>query len=143
MLRLRKLAMPRFERLLEIEALLELGVTRVGLRLCHFQRIRRLLSILAACGRRMTRRRVSAGALVWAVETAKRKSPLGSNCLTEALTAEALFTQYGYKPVLCVGAAVLDGEFAAHAWLENEQAVMVGGPEAHILQFSRFGWNVL
>src|SRR5580704_12806500 len=124
MFRLRKLG-------LVAEAFLMLGTARIGLRFCHFQKIRRLLSIFAACGRRITRRKVSPSALVWALETAKRKNPLGSPCLTEALTAEALFRQFGHDPVLCIGAAVTGGEFEAHAWLENDHAVMVGGPEAH------------
>jgi hypothetical protein len=129
---------PRFERILLIEAFIVLGLTRVGLYFCHFQRIRRLLSLFAVYGRRITRRRISPAALVWAIETAKRKNPLRSTCLTEALTAEALFKQYGHEPVLCIGASVQNGEFAAHAWLENDKAVMVGGPEELIQQFSRF-----
>jgi hypothetical protein len=120
------------------EALVLLGMTRIGLRFWHFQRVRRSLLLIGRCGRRITRRHISPAVLVWAIETAKRKNPLRSTCLTEALTAEALFKQFGHEPVLCIGASVLDGEFAAHAWLENDEVVMVGGPEAHVQQFSRF-----
>src|ERR1700735_716848 len=95
------------------EALILLGITRVGLRFCHFQKIRRLLSLISAGGRRISRRYVRPVTLVWAVETAKRRSPLGSNCLSEALAAEALFKQFGHDPVLCIGASVSEGKFGA------------------------------
>jgi len=123
---------------LVFEAFVLLRFTRAGLRVCHFQRIRRVLALVAACGRRMIRRKISPAALVWALETAKRRNSFPANCLTEALAAEALFKQFGYEPVLCIGASKNDGKFAAHAWLEHEKVVMVGGPEAHIQEFTRF-----
>jgi hypothetical protein len=123
---------------LVIEASVLLAVTRFGLRWCHFRRIRSLLSLVAVCGRRFNRRTVSPAVLVWALETAKRRNPLPGNCLTEALTAEALFKQFGHQPVLCIGASKHNGKFAAHAWLEQDKVVMVGGPEAHIQEFTRF-----
>ena len=123
---------------LVLEAFVLLRITRVGLRLCHFQRIRRLLSLVARCGRRVIRRKISPARLVWALESAKSRNSSAGNCLTEALTAEVLFKQFGYEPVLCIGAAKHNGKFAAHAWLEHDQVVMVGGPEAHIREFSRF-----
>ena len=97
-----------------------------------------MLSLVAVCGRRLTRRKVSPAILVWALERAKRSKSSPGNCLTEALTAEVLFKQFGYEPVLCIGAAKHNGKFAAHAWLEHDQVVIVGGPEAHIREFSRF-----
>jgi hypothetical protein len=131
--------MPKLGRSgLVLEAFLLLRFTRVGLRLCHFQRIRRLLSLVAACGRRLIRRKISPARLVWALESAKRSDSVPGNCLTEALTAEALFKQFGYQPVLCIGASKQEGKFAAHAWLEQDKIVMVGGPEAYIQEFTRF-----
>ena len=123
---------------LVLEAFVLLRMTRLGLRLCRFQRIRRILAFVAICARRLTRRKISPAVLVWALETAKRSNSSPGNCLTEALTAEVLFKQFGYEPVLCIGAAKRNGKFAAHAWLEHDQVVMVGGPEAHIREFSRF-----
>lgn len=131
--------MPGLRRcVLVFEAFILLRMTRVGLRLCHFQRIRRLLSLVAVSGRWITRRKTSPAVLVWALETAKRRIRLPDNCLTEALTAEALFKQFGYEPILCIGASKQGGKFAAHAWLEHDKVVMVGGPEAHIQEFTRF-----
>jgi Transglutaminase-like superfamily len=139
MLPLCKLVVPRFERLLLMQAWCLLGIARIGLGFCHFQRVRRLLLLIGDYGHRITRRRVGPGTLLWAMESAKRKSfPLHNACLIEALTAEALFKQYGHDPVLCIGAAMRDGKFAAHAWLEVEQAVLVGGPESFIEEFTRF-----
>lgn len=126
------------EYLLAAEAFLLLAMARLGLRHCHFQRVRRMLGFLSNVGRRVKLRRVSPPTLVWAVEAAKRKNPRPGTCLADALAAEALFRQFGYAPVLCVGAAVHGGQFAAHAWLENNQVVMIGGPETFTRQFTRF-----
>jgi hypothetical protein len=138
MLRLRKLLVPRFDHLLLVEALFVLGITRIGLSFCHFQRVRRLSLSIGDCGRRITRCRVSPDILVRVIETARGKTPLRLTCLTVALTAEALFKQFGHEPVLCIGASLNNGEFSAHAWLEINNEVMVGGPETFIQHFTRF-----
>jgi|SRR5277367_301247 len=135
---LRKFAASSFHHALILEALFVLALTRIGLLVCHFRRVRRLSLLIGDCGRRITQRGVSPAVLVWAVETAKRKIPLRSTCFTEALAAEALFRQHGHHPVLCIGASMEGGRFAAHAWLENDETIVVGGPEAHIKQYTRF-----
>ena len=124
--------------LLAAEALLFLAIARFGLRFFHFQRVRRILSLFASIGRHLKSRGAAPPRLAWAIETAKRRSPRPGTCLADAIAAEALFRQFGYAPVLCVGAAVYGGKFAAHAWLENNEVVMVGGPETFTRQFTRF-----
>lgn len=134
----RALALPRRELFLVAEVLVALGFTQALLRVCHFQRIRRILTYLAKAGRWKPPLSVSADTLVWAVATAKSCSPMRTTCLGEALMAEALFRQHGYSPVLRLGAMRRDGVFQAHAWLELNNTVVIGGPAPVIQKYTPF-----
>jgi hypothetical protein len=120
------------------EALAALAITQAALRFCRFQTVRRALLAAANLGQRIHRRPIDTGTLVWAMRTAGRRCPLRSTCLGEALVAEALLHQYGYNPVLCIGAARREGRFEAHAWLEQDNAVVIGGPAGVVEQYTRF-----
>ena len=113
-----------------------LGITQLSLRFCSFQQVRRVLLAAGRVGRR--NRPVKSETLLWAMQAAKRRCPLRTTCLGEALVAEALFRQHGYQPTLCIGAARRDGRFEAHAWLEHDNAVVIGGPVEIVQQYSRF-----
>lgn len=120
------------------EALTTLILLRFALRIFRFQDLRRLLLWAARIVRVRGPRRLEVSRLVWIVETAKRRCPVTSACLSEALTAEALFCQHGREAVLCIGATRQDGSFRAHAWLENAGAIVIGGPRSLIDQYRRF-----
>jgi len=123
---------------LALIALPALAITQGALRFCRFQTVRRTLLGLARIGAGIRRRPVETGILIWAVGAAARRCPIRSTCLGEALVAEALLQRYGHKPVLCIGAKRRDGRFEAHAWLEQDDAVLIGGPAAFIEQYTRF-----
>ena len=118
------------------EALAALIVTQVALRFCHFRSVRRVLWGMAEVLR--ARRPLESSALLWAMSAAKRRCPVRSTCLGEALVAEALLRQHGYSPTLCMGAARRGGRFEAHAWLEQDDAVVIGGPAEMVKQYTRF-----
>ena len=64
----------------------------------------------------------------WAVAVAGRRVP-GSTCLVRALAAQGLFARHGYSSQLRLGVAHGPGRvFEAHAWLERDGQVLVGGP---------------
>ena len=119
-----------------VEAWAALAVTQVALRFWRFQQVRRVLQALARWGR--ADRPLESGVLLWAMKAAKRRCPIRTTCLGEALVAEALFVQHGYKPTLCIGAARREGRFEAHAWLEQDDTVVIGGPLEIVQQYSRF-----
>ena len=74
-------------------------------------------------------RRPSVERITWAVEAASRRIPRAT-CLTQALSAQLLLRRFGYDPRLCLGVARnAAGDFRAHAWLEGEGSVIIGGPE--------------
>ncbi len=48
-------------------------------------------------------------------------------CLPKAIAAQAMLRRRGVGGHLCLGAGRKEGELAAHAWLELEQDVIIGG----------------
>jgi len=126
------------EWVLFIHALYGAVVTRAALRLLPLPRVLRLV-------RRCFRaefplppaRQASAGQAVWAALAAGRCSPLGTTCLTTALVAQALLQRHGYQAKLRIGVRRdLNGAFTAHAWLEREGEVIVGGPAEMVAGFA-------
>ena len=80
---------------------------------------------------------VDADQLVWALAAAKRHYPFETTCLADALAAEGLFSRYSVPGVLCVGVARSNGQFRAHAWLEADHEVLVGGPLSMVEEYTR------
>jgi hypothetical protein len=65
--------------------------------------------------------------LAWGVTTAARYVPRAT-CLTQALAAQWLFAWFGHPTQLRIGVAKGNGKLLqAHAWLESEGRVLVGG----------------
>lgn len=64
--------------------------------------------------------------LVWAVNVASKYS-IKSTCLTRSLTGYIIFSSYGYMTQIKVGVCKNDkGNIDAHAWLENNDNVIIG-----------------
>ena len=75
--------------------------------------------------------RPSTDDIAWAVVAAYRFVPGGDNCLARALAAKLMLARFGYRSELRVGALKNDDEdFIAHAWLETEGRIIVGGAQA-------------
>jgi hypothetical protein len=54
----------------------------------------------------------------------------GATCLTQALVTQVLLRRAGFVPVLRIGLARgAGGALHAHAWLENQGEVVIGGEE--------------
>lgn len=65
----------------------------------------------------------------WAVSRAGRFVP-GATCLCQALAVETLLWRRGAASNLHLGVARDDrGRFAAHAWLEMNNVLVIGGPQ--------------
>jgi hypothetical protein len=103
-------------------------VIRLALWLLPFGAVQRLAghwgrpSPRAAGGRR----RNPAG-LAAAVRYATRYVPQAS-CLTQALVAQVLLRRAGFAPALRIGLARgPGGALSAHAWLENQGEIVIGG----------------
>jgi hypothetical protein len=91
-------------------------------------KIVRRLEVIAASP--STAARPSVETITWAIGAASRRIPQAT-CLTQAVSAQLLLRHYGYDSRLCLGVArPAGGEFFAHAWLEHDGRIVVGGIES-------------
>jgi hypothetical protein len=125
----RFIRLPAAERRLLLKAALLLGGIKLGLWLLDFHALQRLLSRVAEAPIGLRKLdRVSAEKVVWSVKLAGRYMPMARTCLTQAMTTQALLARRGYPTILHIGVVTKErGEFEAHAWLESEGEVVIGG----------------
>ena len=116
------------ERGLLLRALVAVSVYRVGLTVLPFRWVERLAARRRA--RTNGRARRSVDQLAWAVSAASRRIPRAT-CLTQALALQSLLIAEGDEPTLRLGVAKTSaGDLEAHAWLEHEGRIVIGGPQS-------------
>jgi hypothetical protein len=116
------------ERVLLINALLLLGAIRLGLKLLPFQTLRRLLARMAQpTGTLQAAEKASVDQVAWAVMVVSHYIP-GARCLAQALATQVLLERRGYPTQLRIGfTRDKGGQMSAHAWVESEGRVAIGG----------------
>jgi hypothetical protein len=68
--------------------------------------------------------------IVWAVSVAGRRLPRAGNCLAQALATQVMLGRRGQAASLRIGVARdAEGEFRAHAWLEADGKIVIGGSQ--------------
>jgi hypothetical protein len=68
-------------------------------------------------------------ALARGVRSVSRRVP-GATCLTQALSLQVLLARAGFESVLRIGVQKTgEGTFKAHAWLEKDGRILIGGRE--------------
>ena len=118
--------LPTRERMLLIEAAAWFLAVELALRLVPLRRLLALCewgsrpdaSLISVSPERASR----------LVEAAARVYPLRATCLKKALVLYAVLTRRGLSARLLLGTAKEDGKFRAHAWVEHEGKVVLGGP---------------
>lgn len=112
------------------QALGAMTLTRLGLRVFALATVRRGVRWMLAAERPLPHeRRCSATEVIRAVISAGKHCPVGSTCLASALVGQALLGRHGYVSELRLGVRrAAGGAFAAHAWLERDGKVVLGGP---------------
>jgi hypothetical protein len=116
------------DRRLLVQAVILHGVIGVGLRVLPFGLLRRLLAELAVTPREGPGAPGGPDLVAWAVGIVSRLGGLTATCLSRALTAQVLLTRNGYPADLRIGVAKgADGQFQAHAWVEYDGQVVIGG----------------
>jgi hypothetical protein len=113
------------ERRRALGTIVLMALVRTALWVLPFRQVRRLASAVGSShwrhlgfGETDTR---------WAVRLAARYVP-GASCLTQAITAQLLLSWSGTESRLHVGVSRL-GKFEAHAWLECNGNILLGGEE--------------
>jgi len=82
--------------------------------------------------------------VAWSVETIGAKPWMNALCLPRALAAQAMLRRRGIASRLCLGVACHEGAMAAHAWIEVDQDVIVGGAEiTRFTRLTQFGGGVI
>ncbi|SRR6266571_1231324 len=113
-------------RLILAAAALTVGVT-LALRVAPFRLVRAALTRVA---RPMRGGPLPVPRIVWAVTAATRRVPGANRCLVRALVARALLARHRHPAELRLGVARWPaGALAAHAWVESEGRIVIGGAE--------------
>ncbi len=130
--RLRKFfRLPVPERLLLVRAITLLAAVRVALWLFPF-RIIQLISakLVQACATSRHGKRFPSERGVWALQAARRYVPRAT-CLTQALAGQLLLAFNGTSASVRIGVAKKGArDFEAHAWLESDGKILIGGEDA-------------
>ena len=108
------------------------AATAILLRLWPYGRVRALLESWFGKARVISDPDEAERRVLWAVRTATVLVPIGRTCLTEALTAQVLLRRYGCDASVRFGVRLTGttAPVAAHAWLQREGRLLLGGSES-------------
>ena len=130
--RLRKFfRLPVPERLLLVRAITLLAAVRVALWLFPF-RVIQLISakVVQTCATSRHGKQFPSERGVWALQAASCYVP-HATCLTLALAGQLLIAFNGTSASVRIGVAKAGSrDFEAHAWLESEGKILIGGADA-------------
>jgi transglutaminase superfamily protein len=125
------------ERRMLIQAGLVVVAVRLALWVLPFGVLRRMLARLPA-GSAVTAQndRLPIERIAWAVMVASSYVPAAS-CLTQALAAQTLLRRHHYAASLQIGVAKDEqGQLHAHAWLESQGTIVIGGTAEYLASFT-------
>ena len=124
------LRLPRSDQRLLVTAVILLPAIKLGMTLLSYRELRSLVDRAARATRSPRNTpRASPERIAWAVERAGHCVP-GATCLTQALVAKVLLERRGYSTLVRVGFTRTNGdEPLAHAWVESDGRVVLGGSE--------------
>ncbi len=127
------LARPWADKALLLRALSLVAATRLGLWVLPYRTVHRLVEsrneavpVTIQEGATYQRR------VVAAVESVGRRLLGDKPCLTQALVAQRLLRQGGYETSLHLGVTKDGQTLLAHAWLEREGYVVIGGGHSQV-----------
>lgn len=120
---LKALRLPRERRRLVIESVWLLLLARAT----RFLNRRAVPAFFSRPRARQSGPSVPLQTLSWAIQAARRGMPMRPNCLVEATAAWALFNRHGHVTRLRIGVAKeTEQALAAHAWVENDDGILIG-----------------
>jgi hypothetical protein len=136
-------ALKRVERGLLLRSFLLVGLIRVGLWVVSLPCLIKLLVTLSRPSPPANRSGNSMDSVVWAVAVASRYLPQAT-CLVRGLAAQVLLADAGIPSDLCIGVTKDDPtSFEAHAWVETDGRVLIGGPRIdRYTRLTSFPWKL-
>ena len=122
-------SLPAKERLILVKAFFLLIIIRLGLWLIPFRTLQKTLERLFHYPATSHKPSLSPKKVSWAVSAVSLYVP-SATCLAQALSLQALLSQEGIHSDLRIGVARDDASgITAHAWLEIDGTVIIGGQE--------------
>lgn len=128
------------EKALLTQAFFWVGAIRLGLMMVSFQRILRLTERMVSSRRsedpdhvEPKERGAVVRRIVWAVMVAGRRIVPNRPCLTQALAARVMLQRRGITTTLRIGVKKEEDVLAAHAWLEQDGRIIIGGERSPAL----------
>jgi hypothetical protein len=99
----------------------------IGLRFLSFGKLLEIVEKLSISRNLETESKLDPEKIVWAVLAISSYSPLRFRCLEQALAGKITLSREGYRALVKVGVALESHELRAHAWLESNGEVVIGG----------------
>lgn len=124
------LRLPKSERWLLIQVTFLLSATQIALRLFPFRRVYRwILTASQSKPNNWGNSHLDAEKICAAVNKSGRNIMGANSCFPQALVGEMLLRRAGYPAKLRIGVnKEPGGELKAHAWVELDGSVVIGGP---------------
>lgn len=137
MRRLRKFtSLPRNDQKLLARTAILLWLVRLGLWLLPYEKLRSFLFRNSGAAAPEVVENVSVEQVVRGVKTMSRYVP-AATCLTKALVTMVLLRRAGHEASLRIGVTRLQfGSLEAHAWVESNGKVVIGGNHADISRYT-------
>lgn len=129
------LRLPTSQRSLLMQASVLVSAIRIGLWLLPFRIVRGTIHQIAPVPEVDHSNGRVADQVTWAVRVASRYFPRAT-CLTQALATQVLLHRRGYPTSLRIGVTKeANGKLAAHAWVECQGRIVIGGSAASVAQY--------
>lgn len=126
------------DRRLVLHALLLLVSIRIGLKLFAFTIVRRKLDYWAVKYRQSNSKPLDTNQARRAIEMVGLRILRDGPCLTQALAMQYLMKRSNLPATLCIGVGKGEnGRLLAHAWIESDGHVMIGGNGEELRFYSR------
>ncbi len=122
--------LPWREKVVVVQAAVLLCLLRFLVAILPFGRVQRVASWLASSEASLScKDTLSPSRIGYLVAAAANRIP-GTTCIPRAVVAHILLRRHGYNSEIRVGVTKdLEGALAAHAWVEAEGTVVIGGSE--------------
>lgn len=130
------LRLPARERFLYLRTWLLLFRIRLMLWVLPYRRWRQIAAQMIRVENERQLERPQVNQITRAVRVMSRYVPQAS-CLTQALAAQTLLANEGQRSQLRVGVTQNGGKLEAHAWVQIDGRVVIGGRES-VVRFSAF-----
>lgn len=130
------LRLPARERFLYLRTWLLLFRIRLMLWVLPYRRWRQIAAHMIRVENERQLDRPQVNQITRAVRVMSKYVPQAS-CLTQALAAQTLLANEGQRSQLRVGVTQNDGKLEAHAWVQIDGRVVIGGRES-VVRFSAF-----